>query len=107
MVGFYPFLSFVVFCYRLQFRKVMMGTTMTVPVKISIQDLSIEEGSVDKNAFVRLQLNASSDGLITAHISSSDVSTTAGDDYTSFENVPIVFEPGKLIVGLSIANKRG
>ena len=73
------------------------GTTTPVAVKISVQDLSIDEGNVNKNVFVRLQLSASTDQLITAYISSKDVSASAGNDFSSFDNIPVVFPPGELI----------
>lgn len=70
--------------------------TSTSPVNISIQDLSIQEGNVDKNAFVRLQLNTPSNKLITAFISSNNLSAEANADFTPFVNDPVVFEPGDL-----------
>lgn len=78
------------------------GTTMQTPVNVSIQDLSIQEGSITKNAFVRLQLSASSDQLITVYVSTKEVSASAGDDYTGFSNVPLVFTPGDLIKDFQI-----
>ncbi len=71
------------------------GTTPTdEEVRISIQDLSINEGNDDSNIFVRLQLNRESDQSITAHIRSIDALAEANTDYTPFDNVSIVFEPG-------------
>ena len=67
------------------------------PVNLSVQDLDIDEGSSDKNVFVRMQLSAASDQLNTVYISSKEVSATDGEDFIGFENIPIVFAPGELI----------
>lgn len=63
-------------------------------VKVSIQEISVDEGEDDSNTFVRIRLNKETPTLVTAYISSVDGTATAGEDYVAFENVPIVFEPG-------------
>lgn len=72
------------------------GGTDTI-VKVTVQDLSIDEGSTDKNIFVRIQLSTASQQLNTVYISSRDVSATDGEDFVGFSNIPIVFPPGDLI----------
>ncbi len=70
------------------------GGSTPAQIDISIQTLSVLEGEENSNVFVRVQLSATSDELITAYISSVDRTAIAGEDYFGFENVPIVFEPG-------------
>jgi len=65
-----------------------------VASKISIQEISVDEGEDDSNTFVRIRLNTATETLITARISSVDGTATAGEDYVAFDNIPIVFEPG-------------
>ncbi len=70
--------------------------TASDPVSISIQDLSVQESNVDKNIFVRLQLSAPSDQLITAYISTNKISAEPNVDFNPFDNVPVVFDPSNL-----------
>ncbi len=63
-------------------------------VKVSIVEISVDEGEDDSNTFVRIRLNKETQTLVTAYISSVDGTATAGEDYVGFSNVPIVFEPG-------------
>ena len=67
------------------------------PINVTVQDLSIDEGSTDKNIFVRIQISAPSDVQNTVYISSREVSATAGEDFTAFSNIPVVFPAGDLI----------
>ena len=67
-------------------------TAGSTSIKVSIADISIDEGSSDTNVFVRMSLSAPASELITVFISTEDGTAEANTDYTPFENVPIVFE---------------
>ena len=70
---------------------------VTLP-NISIEDLSVDEGDADGFLFIRLNLDTPSSDLVTARISSMDDTALEGEDYVSIVNVPIIFEPGDLVV---------
>lgn len=73
------------------------GGPVDVPVSVTIQDLSIDEGSTLKPVFVRVQLNTPSDQRNTIFLSTKDVTATAGEDFNGFSDIQLVFEPGDLI----------
>jgi len=74
-----------------------MEPPTTTVSKISVEDISIEEGDDLNFVFVRLILDKPSTGNVTATISSFGVEAEAGTDFVAFENVPVVFEPGDLV----------
>lgn len=71
-------------------------TTGETPVSVSISELSLDEGAEAEvsKAFVRIRLGKEATELITVYVSTEDGTATQGEDYLSFENMPIVFEPG-------------
>ena len=60
-------------------------------VRISISDLSVDEGQNYTNIAVQLKLDAASDQQITANISTSDGTAEANRDYRPVDNEAVVF----------------
>ena len=70
---------------------------MNAGIKISVEDLSVNEGNENNFVFVRLILSGTSTSNITANISSRDDQAVAGEDFVGFENVPVVIPAGSQV----------
>ncbi len=63
--------------------------------KLSLVDLTVDEGDADKNIFIQIQLNQAATKEVSATISSSDGTAQGGADYVAFIDEPIVFQAGE------------
>ncbi len=70
------------------------GTTTSA--KISVEDISIDEGDENNFVDIKLILSRTSTSDVTANISSKNKLAVAGEDFVGLDNVPVVIPAGTL-----------